>query len=302
MNNVVSFEIDGDFESNVGESEPIEFHGGFMVCEIGCLARECTDSSLECSALNTLVLFLNHSGHDASFKCAAEMTSCSWTMDGVLEIDGKIWVIDHTRLTWPYRTKPWMKEACDLLREELEKIAQDNDVNIYTIIPDLRGQGDKGTRRIKHLDFIRHLDSALSETTRIISKPTEFRELPGGYVYQLLPKGDSETESKSRVGISFLMASGMSLDRQFTEFNLPTVLAKLNSQLAPKLGKFDHAGLLLDQRYFTEEEPPLTNSILTPTSMRSVLESEKTVLRSRLDQVWLIGEGGYMEEVWSRDA
>ena len=177
----------------------------------------------------------------------------------------------------------------------MEKIAQDNDVNIATIIPDLRGQGDKGTRRIKHLD------SALSETTQMLSTATEFCELPGGYVYQLLPKGDSETESKPRVGIGFSMASAISLERQFTEFNLPTVLAKLNSQLAPTSGKFDHAGLLLDQRYVTGEEPPLTNSILTPTSIRSVLESEETVLRSRLDRVWLIGEGGYMEEVWSRD-
>ena len=135
----------------------------------------------------------------------------------------------------------------------------------------------------------------------MLSTPTEFREPLGGYANQLLPKGNSQTKSKSRVGIGFSMASGVSLERQFTEFNLPTVLAKLNSQLAPKSGKFDHAGLLLDQRYVTGEEPPLTNSILTPTSIRSVLESEETVLGSRLDQVWLIGEGDYMEEVWSRD-
>ena len=300
MHAAVSFEIDGDFESDVGESGPIEFHGGSMACEIGCPAREYTDSSLECSALDTLVFFLNQSGHHASFKCAAEKTGCSWNMDGVLEINGRIWVIDHTRLTWPYRIKPWTKEACDLLREELEKIAQDNGVNIYTIILDLRGQGDKGTRQIMYSDFIRHLESVLSESTRILSTPTEFHELPGGFIYQLLPKGDPETESKSRVGISFSMTSGISLDRQFTEFNLPTVLAKLNSQLAPKSGTFDHAGLILDQRYVSGEEPPLTNSILTTTSIRSVLESEKTVLGSRLDRVWLIGEGDYTEEVWSR--
>lgn len=271
-----------------------------MVCEIGCLARECTDSSLECSALNTLVLFLNRTGHDASFRCAPEKTTCSWNMDGVLEINGEIWVIDHTRLTWPSRTKPWMKEARDLLREELERIAQDNGVNINAMIPDLRGQGDKGTRQIKYSDFIEHLESVLSETTRILSTPTEFRELPGGFIYQLLPKGDPETESKSRVGISFSMAAGRSLDRQFIEFNLPTVLAKLNAQLAPKSGEFDHAGLLFDQRYVAGETPPLTNLALTPTSINSVLESKKAVLGSRLDRVWLIGEGDYMEEVWSR--
>lgn len=96
------------------------------------------------------------------------------------------------------------------------------------------------------------------------------------------------------------MAQGRTFGEQFTEFNRPTILTKLSSQLAPALGDFAHAGLIRDQRYVERVEPPLTNPILTPATMKSVLNSARAVKHSNLDKVWLIRECEYIEEIWAR--
>lgn len=193
-----------------------------------------------------------------------------------------------------------MKEAEAAFRQDLEEIAHESGIRIVVLIPDLRGHGDKRTRQIAYAELKEELRLALSCHAWALEAPTEFIELPLGWSYQLLPAESTDENSVSPVGVGFSMAQGRTIRTQFTEFNLPTILTKLSSQLAPALGDFAHAGLILDQRYVEREEPPLTNPILTPATMKSVLDSERAVRHSNLDKVWLIGECDYIEEIWAR--
>ncbi len=271
-----------------------------MVCELNCTGMKGGGLPTEQRAISALVQCLNDSEVAAALMCFAEGAPCSWTMDAVLKIEGEIWIIDHTRLTWPAPTMPWMQEADSVLRMGLDHIANELGIRIMVMVPDLRGIDDKRTRKGIFLRFLDELGTACSTKKQAESIPTEFTKTTTGFSFQLLPATGKIGQSSSMNGIAFSMAQGRDLKSQLTEFNLPTVLGKLSRQLAPALGYFDHVGLLLDQRYIGGENPPLTNSILTADSICSVLDSEFAIQRSSMDRVWLIGEGDVVQEVWKR--
>jgi len=278
-------------------------NGDYMACEMSCKGVESGANPIEQSAINALLQYLNGSGSSAAFRCFAEGAPCSWTMDAVLEVEGEVWIVDHTRVTWQDRSAPWMREADTALRSTLESIAQQIGMRITTMVPDLRGAGDSGYRGKVYRSFLEEMGTACSAENKAALVPLVFIATRDGFSYQLLPvEGEESKQSGSLVGIGFSMAHGRDLRSQFTEFNLPTVLSKLTKQLAPAFGNFDHAGLLLDQRYVDGEVPPLTNSVLTIDAIYAVLDSTPEIQDSLLDRVWIIDDGHVVQEVWGRNS
>lgn len=201
------------------------------------------------------------------------------TVDALLDIDGELYAVDHSRVTYGPRVVPALVESDRRLAERLERLAAAHGRAIVVSLapPD----GSPGARDA-FLDLVVELaEAALLDGTSYLADD-------GATSVQLLPT-PTIRGGPNRVAIFGRLASTPSVEEQVRSALRAPVEKKLSRQLARARSLGYRAILLLDQ-YPPPAAVAPSNELAAPATIASVMGD------------LVVDHPGVLTESWLRDA
>lgn len=263
---------------------------------LNCETNEGSNTTEE-RCLRKFLNFLTLEGKKPKLICRPEsQRNCLWNCDYVIEIEKQIWLLDHTRITWPNIRPAQIKERRISLENDLDILGKKYGCYIFVNFVE-EDAVDKSTRKNDFSEILKKIESLLIER-KLVDLAHKNIAISSTAVVQLNPVALDQVHPDSQFGIiGTSMGRKLPLVDSFLLDTVPVIKKKLVSQVNPLGLKGIKVGLILDQYGLDEPESfHIFNSIISFEGIKeglNILEESGFVA----DGYWLRNINGEIERL-----
>lgn len=261
-----------------------------------CEIYEGTNPTEE-SCLQEFLKYHNSHDHKIRIICRPEFQeNCLWSCDYIIEIEQNIWLLDHTRITWPNIRTAQIKERRNSLEKDLDFLGRK--YGCYISVNFLEEDADdKSIRRNDFRAIIENIETLLNQQT-LADLAHKNINLSSRAIIQVNPVALDQIHPDSQLGIiGTSMGRKLPLVESFLLDTGPVIKKKLLSQVNPFGLEGIKVGLILDQYGLDDPKSShILNTIIPSEAIISGLNSlEKDGFEA--DGYWLRNMHGEIERL-----
>lgn len=199
------------------------------------------------SCLQDILKYENSNGRNSRIICRPEFqTNCLWNCDFIIEIEKQIWLLDHTRITWPSIRSAQIKERRNSLEKDLDLLGRK--YGCYILVNFVEEDAvEKSKRRIDFREILDKIETLLNKHS-LVHLARKNISISSRAIIQVNPVALDQIHPDSQLGIiGTSMGRNLPLVDSFLLDTGPVIRKKLSSQVNPFGLKGIKVGLILDQ-------------------------------------------------------